>query len=162
MSLQHSRTPNAHQKQNTFGVPCPAPVAHICVLHFVCCHEFRGDGCRLHYRKSLPTSPSQPRYVRIDNAYADWYRSRHGKEVDCSLVVPALNALQGHREAGVYMKSTSTRSSTTSISCTPHTSEVSTEGYDRRKDLPSMPMSRRHRCRLLRPYLLWRKACVHC
>jgi hypothetical protein len=39
-------------------------------------------------------------YVRIDDAYADCYRSRHGKEVDRSLVLLVLKALQGHPEAG--------------------------------------------------------------
>jgi hypothetical protein len=27
-------------------------------------------------------SPTKPTYVRIDDTYADWHRSRHGKEVD--------------------------------------------------------------------------------
>ena len=31
---------------------------------------------------------------------ADWYRSRHGKEINRSLVLPVLKALQGHPEAG--------------------------------------------------------------
>jgi hypothetical protein len=38
--------------------------------------------------------------IRINAAYADWYRSRHGKEVDRSLVLLVLKALQGHPEAG--------------------------------------------------------------
>ena len=46
-------------------------------------------------------------------------------------------------------KITSTRSSTTSISLTQYTSEVSN---DRREGRHSMPTSRRHRRRLLRPY----------
>jgi hypothetical protein len=39
-------------------------------------------------------------YVRFGDAYADWYRSRHGKEVDRSLVLPVPKAFQGHPEAG--------------------------------------------------------------
>jgi hypothetical protein len=35
-------------------------------------------------------SPTQPTYVRIDDAYVDWFRSRHGKEVDHSLMLPVL------------------------------------------------------------------------
>jgi hypothetical protein len=36
----------------------------------------------------------------MDDAYADWYRSRHGKKVDPSLVLPVLKALKGQPEAG--------------------------------------------------------------
>jgi hypothetical protein len=45
-------------------------------------------------------SPDQPTNARIDDAYADCYCSRHGMEVDCSLVPPVLNAFQGRPEAG--------------------------------------------------------------
>jgi hypothetical protein len=79
------------------------------------------------YAYANAPSPGQPSYVRIDDAYADWYRSRHTKEADRSLVLPALKALQGHPEAGALWESTSTRFSTTSISYTTHTSEASTE-----------------------------------
>jgi hypothetical protein len=44
------------------------------------------------------TSPTQPIYVRIDDAYDYWYRSRHGKKVDHSLVLHVLKALLGHSE----------------------------------------------------------------
>jgi hypothetical protein len=57
-----------------------------------------GADCTNAYANS--PSPTQATYVRIDDAYADWYRSRHGKEVDRSLVLPVLKALQGHPEAG--------------------------------------------------------------
>jgi hypothetical protein len=50
------------------------------------------------YANSL--SPTQPTYVWNDGTYTDWYRSRHGKEVDRSLVLPAFDALKGHPEAG--------------------------------------------------------------
>jgi hypothetical protein len=45
-------------------------------------------------------SPTQPTYVRIDDACVNWYRSRHGKLVDRSMVLPVLEALQRHSEAG--------------------------------------------------------------
>jgi hypothetical protein len=45
-------------------------------------------------------SPTQARNVRINDAYVYWYRSRHGKEVDRSLVLPVLKAFPGHPEAG--------------------------------------------------------------
>jgi hypothetical protein len=33
-------------------------------------------------------------FDRFDGAYADWYRSRHRKDVDRSLVLPVLKASQ--------------------------------------------------------------------
>jgi hypothetical protein len=39
-------------------------------------------------------SPCQPICTRFDDAYADWYRSRHGKDADRSLVLPAPKASQ--------------------------------------------------------------------
>jgi hypothetical protein len=50
---------------------------------------------------AIAPPPTQPIYVRIDDAYADGYRSRHKKEVNCSLMLPVIKALQGHPEAGV-------------------------------------------------------------
>jgi hypothetical protein len=41
-------------------------------------------------------SPTQATYVQIDDAYADWYRSRHGKEIDRSLVLPVLKPKPVH------------------------------------------------------------------
>ena len=49
---------------------------------------------------AISPSPTQPTYVRIDDAFVDWYRSRHGKEVDRLLVLLVLKALQGHPKAG--------------------------------------------------------------
>jgi hypothetical protein len=49
-------------------------------------------------------SPTQPTYGRIDDAYSDWYHSRHGKEVDRSLVLLVLKALQEHPEAVTLRK----------------------------------------------------------
>jgi hypothetical protein len=57
-----------------------------------------GADCTNAYANS--PSPTQATYVQIDDAYADWYRSCHGKEVDRSLVLPVLKTLQGHPEAG--------------------------------------------------------------
>jgi hypothetical protein len=57
-----------------------------------------GADCTNAYANS--PSPTQQTFVRIDDCYADWYRSRYGKEVDRTLVLPVLKALQGHPEAG--------------------------------------------------------------
>jgi hypothetical protein len=53
-----------------------------------------GADCTKAYVNS--PSPAQPTYIRIGDAKIEWYRSRHGKEVDRSLVLPVLKALQGH------------------------------------------------------------------
>ena len=45
-------------------------------------------------------SPTQPPYVRIDDACLDWCRCRHGKLFGLSLEVQVLKALQRHIEAG--------------------------------------------------------------
>jgi hypothetical protein len=57
-----------------------------------------GADCTYAYANS--PSPTPATYVRIDDDYADWYRSRHGKEVDRSLVLPVVKASQGRSEAG--------------------------------------------------------------
>jgi hypothetical protein len=101
-------------------------------------------------------SPTQATYARIDDAYADWYRSRHKKKLDRSLVSPVLKALQGHPEAGAHCgKRTSTRFSTISISCTPLTSEVFTEV--RSAGRSSFCADKSTTSLLLVPILLWRK-----
>ncbi len=45
-------------------------------------------------------SPTQPPYVRIDDACLDWCRCRHGKLFGLSLELQVLKALQRHIEAG--------------------------------------------------------------
>lgn len=53
------------------------------------------------YANSPP--PETPTFVRIDDAYADWYRDKYGKEIDRNLVLPVLQALQGHLLEGHYI-----------------------------------------------------------
>jgi hypothetical protein len=62
-----------------------------------------GADCTNAYANS--PSPTQATCVRIDYAYTDWYRSRHGEEADRSSVLPVLKALQGHPEAGALWES---------------------------------------------------------
>ena len=44
-------------------------------------------------------APSIPTYVRIDDAYADWYYDTFGLQLDRSKCLPAQHALQGHPES---------------------------------------------------------------
>ena len=44
--------------------------------------------------------PSTPTFVRVDDAFIEWYRRHTGITLDRSLVIPILRALQGHPEAG--------------------------------------------------------------
>jgi hypothetical protein len=48
--------------------------------------------------------PTQPTHVRIDDAYTYWYHSRYGKEIDRSLVLLVLKALQENPEAVTLWK----------------------------------------------------------
>jgi hypothetical protein len=41
----------------------------------------------------------RPNFVQIDDAYAVWYKARHDKDIDRSLVLPVRHALQGHPES---------------------------------------------------------------
>jgi hypothetical protein len=150
---------------------CTSLHTNVCIVHRSAMHAIVlcpllprvviGVDCTNAYANSL--SPTQATYVRIDGAYADWYRSRHGIKLDRSLVLPVLTALQGRPEAVALWKSTSTRLLTISISCAPHMSEVSRyrvhhkrakylPRLDRRSGRPSVPTSRRPRCRLSRSF----------
>jgi Reverse transcriptase (RNA-dependent DNA polymerase) len=44
--------------------------------------------------------PEVPTFVKIDDAYADWFLGKHGTPIDRSKVLPVLHALQGHPESG--------------------------------------------------------------
>ena len=44
-------------------------------------------------------APTQPTFMRIDDAFAEWYESSTNRKLDRSLVLPVLCAFQGHPEA---------------------------------------------------------------
>ena len=50
------------------------------------------------YANSPP--PDQPKFVYIDDQYADWYLARHGIALSRNMVLPVQHALQGHPESG--------------------------------------------------------------
>jgi hypothetical protein len=124
---------DAHQKQNAFGVPYPAPPGAT-ILRF----QLRSAQTYISYRSlvvmgadctnsyaNVP-SPIQPTFVSIDDACSVWYRSRHGKEVDRLSGLPVLNALQGNPEAGALREKQINKILDDYIVYTAHTSEVST------------------------------------
>ena len=43
--------------------------------------------------------PSKPTFMKVDNAFREWYHDRTGVLLDKDLVLPVLRALQGHPEA---------------------------------------------------------------
>jgi hypothetical protein len=102
-------------------------------------------------------SPTQATYVRIDDANADWYRSRHEKKVDRSLVLPVLQALQGHPEAGALWDEhiNNIIDDLDIVNTTPHTSEVSTEV--RSTERSSFCADKSTTSLSLVPILLWRR-----
>ena len=61
-------------------------------------HKVYGGDAQDAYAHSPP--PETPTFVTIDDAYADWYKERHGQDIDRSQVLPVLHALQGHPESG--------------------------------------------------------------
>jgi hypothetical protein len=69
-----------------------------CFVSTVMSFVVMGADCTDTYANA--SSPTQPTYIRIDSTSVDWCRSRHGNEVDCSLVLPMLKTLQGHPEDG--------------------------------------------------------------
>jgi hypothetical protein len=123
---------DAHLKHNISGIRCPAPpditvlrsqlrfaqtelsridqpyIRLLFVLSAAMSFDVTGVDCTNAYANA--PSPDQPTYVRIDDAYADWHRPRHGKEVDRSWVLPVLKALQAHPGPGALWENTSTRS----------------------------------------------------
>jgi hypothetical protein len=45
-------------------------------------------------------APSIPTYVRIDDAYYNWYTEFHGQSPSRDMVLRVLHAIQGHPESG--------------------------------------------------------------
>ena len=43
--------------------------------------------------------PSKPTFMKLDDAFVDWYKKRTGVTLERDLVMPVLRALQGHPEA---------------------------------------------------------------
>jgi len=43
--------------------------------------------------------PSKPTFMKVDDAFREWYQARTGVLLDKDLVIPVLRALQGHPEA---------------------------------------------------------------
>ena len=39
-------------------------------------------------------------YLMIDNAYADWYKSKFDRNFNCCHILPVYHCLQGHPESG--------------------------------------------------------------
>ena len=44
--------------------------------------------------------PSRPTFMKLDDAFIEWYFARFGVRLSRDMVVPVLRALQGHPEAG--------------------------------------------------------------
>ena len=48
--------------------------------------------------------PDIPIYMRIDNAYSEWWTQGYNKDINRSHVLPILCCLQGHPESGKIYK----------------------------------------------------------
>jgi hypothetical protein len=109
------------------------------------------------WRLTIPTMTGitivmERKLLVIDDAYAEWCRSRHGKQVD-----PLVSSTSGQGLAGTLRSRCSMGKAHEQDLRRPryhvdHTREEYLPRYDQRVGHPSMPTSRRHCCRLLRPY----------
>jgi hypothetical protein len=130
--------------------PVHSLAVHAFVLSFVSCHELHRDERRLHYRLcqrprrfatrhtfglTMPT-PTGIALAMARKLTARWcYKcSRPCRGTP----KPVKNAHQQDPRRPRYRAH--------------HTRAMYLPGYDRREGRPSMPTSRRYRCRLLRPY----------
>jgi Reverse transcriptase (RNA-dependent DNA polymerase) len=75
--------------------PCMRVFFALCATHSMVVY---GADATNAFANSPP--PSLPTFVNIDDAYFEWYRARHGKDLDRRQVLPVLHALQGHPESG--------------------------------------------------------------
>ena len=92
--------PKLHSMTETFSSCIGIPIYRLFTalstqLNYI---QYGGDA-RDAYAHSPP--PSFPCYVRIDDAFADWYFNKYGKQIDRNKVMPIQHALQGHPEAGL-------------------------------------------------------------
>ena len=91
--------PALHGIASTYSSCVEQPVQHMFfALSAYLGYRVYGSDDTDAYAHSPP--PKHPTFVSIDDAFADWYKSRFGKEIDRSLVLPVQHALQGHPESG--------------------------------------------------------------
>ena len=57
---------------------------------------FGGDATDAYAHSPAPSET----YLAIDDAYADWYKEKFGKEINRKHVLPVYHCLQGHPESG--------------------------------------------------------------
>ncbi len=96
------------------GSPRAAPKLHAMAETYASCVEqpigrlFLALSAALNYviyggdaRDAFAHSPAPkiPTFIRIDDAFADWYQAKFGKPIDRRHVLPIQHALQGHPEA---------------------------------------------------------------
>ena len=96
------------------GSPRAAPKLHAMAETYASCVEqpigrlFLALSAALNYviyggdaRDAFAHSPAPkiPTFIRIDDAFADWYQAKFGKPIDRRHVLPIQHALQGHLEA---------------------------------------------------------------
>jgi Reverse transcriptase (RNA-dependent DNA polymerase) len=85
----------AHTYASCIEQPCMKLFFALCAGMLMLIFKTDADNA---YANSPP--PGRPTFVRVDNAYAEWYLARHGVLLDRSMVLPVLHALQGHPESG--------------------------------------------------------------
>ena len=62
--------------------------------------DLKNYGGDAKYAFAHSPAPSVLTFVTIDNQYADWYKSKFGRQIDQARALPVMRALQVHPESG--------------------------------------------------------------
>ena len=90
--------PEVHSSTNTYASCLEHPIFRLFVA--LCAADnltIYGGDAKDAFAHS--PGPSRPTFMKVDDAFRDWYRMRTGTTLDKDLVLPVLRALQGHPEA---------------------------------------------------------------
>ena len=90
--------PEVHSAKNTYASCLEHPVYQLFIA--LCAPDnlttYGGDAKDVFAHSP---GPSMPTFMKVDDAFYDWYLERTGELLDNDQVLPVLHALQGHPEA---------------------------------------------------------------
>ena len=92
--------PLLHALANSYSSCVSQPVQRLFIaLSALLNHRCFGAELCDAYAHSFQTF-SLPTFVSIDDPYTEWYKARHGIDLDRTMVLPGLKAIQSHVESG--------------------------------------------------------------
>jgi len=90
--------PEVHSKTNAYASCLDHPVFWLFIaLYAVDNLTIYGGDAKDAFAHS--PGPWMPTFMKLDDAFCDWYLERTGAQLDKDLVLPVLRTLQGHPEA---------------------------------------------------------------